>query len=49
MTYGILKSISTKEIFIKKLVKVDIHDEIRYSTLKAKFGEYKKILRHSID
>ena len=43
MTYGILKSINTKEILYKKLVKADIHDEIRYSPLKAEFGEYKKI------
>ena len=43
MTYEILKSINTKEILYKKLVKADIHDEIRYSPLKAEFGEYKKI------
>ena len=49
MTYGILKSINTKDILYKKLVKADIHDEIRYSTLKAEFGEYKKILRRSIN
>ena len=42
MTYGILQSINTKDILYKKLVKADIHDEIRYSTLKAEFGEYKK-------
>ena len=48
MTYGILKSINTKDILYKKLVKADIHDEIRYSTLKAEFGEYKNILRRSI-
>ena len=49
MTYGILKSINTKDILYKKLVKADIHDEIRYSTLKAEFGEYKTILRRSIN
>ena len=49
MTYGILKSINTKDILYKKLVKADIHDEIQYSTLKAEFGEYKKILRRSIN
>ena len=38
MTYGILKSINTKDILYKKLVKADIHDEIRYSTLKAEFS-----------
>ena len=43
MTYRILKSINTKDILYKKLVKADIHDEIRYSTLKAEFGDYKKI------
>ena len=48
MTYGILKSINTKEILYKQLVKADIHDEIRYSTLKE-FGEYKKNLRRSIN
>ena len=32
MTYGILKSINTKDILYKKLVKADIHDEIQYST-----------------
>ena len=42
MTSGILQSINTKDILYKKLVKADIHDEIRYSTLKAEFGEYKK-------
>ena len=49
MTYGILKSINTKDILYKKLVKADIHDEIRYSALMAEFGEYKKILRRSIN
>ena len=49
MTYGILKSINTKEILYTKLVKADIHDEIRYSPLKAEFGEYKKILCRSIN
>ena len=29
MTYGILKSINTKDTLYKKLVKPDIHDEIR--------------------
>ena len=41
MTYGILKSINTKDMLYRKLVKADIHDEIRYSTLKAEFGETK--------
>ena len=49
MTYGILKSINTKDKLYKKIVKADIHDDIHYSALKAEFSEYKKILRRSIN
>ena len=42
MAYGILKTINIKDILYKKLVKPDIHDAIRYSTLKAEFGEHKE-------
>ena len=47
--YGILKSMNTKDILYKKLVEADIHDEIRYSTLKAEYGAYKIFLRRCIN
>ena len=49
MTYGILKSINTKDKLYKKIVKADIHDDIHYDTLKAEFCEYKNIFRRSIN
>ena len=49
MTNGILKSINTKDTLYKKLVKVNIDDEIAYTNLKAEFTDYKKILRRSIN
>ena len=49
MTYGILKSINTKDKLYKKIVKADMHDDIHYSALKAEFSENKKIVRRSIN
>ena len=47
ITNGILKSIKKKINYTKKLVKVNIDDEIAYANLKAEFTNYKKILRRS--
>ena len=49
MTNGILKSISTKINYIKKLVKSDVGGNAQYTTLKKEFNIFKNTLRRNIN
>ena len=48
MTNRILKSINTKDKLYKNLVKININD-VQYTTLKAKFTNFKNTLCRSIN
>ena len=48
MTNGIRRSINTKDKLYKNLVKMNIIKEVRYTTLKAEFTNFKNTLRRSI-
>ena len=48
MTNGILKSINTKDLMYKKLIRAKISNSKSYATLKAEFKAYQSSLRRSI-
>ena len=48
MTNGILKPINTKDKLYKNLVKMNINEDVQYTTLKVEFTKFKNTLRRSI-